>query len=216
MRTYVAPAGSIPTLEVPDLSTVRSLHLVGIGGSGMRNIARVLAARGHAVTGSDLKESGAVRSLREAGIAVTVGHAAGNVGAVDAVVTSSAIAEANPELVAARSRGVPVWTRAQALAALTVGSRTLAVTGTHGKTTTTSMLALVLERAGTDPSYVIGGEPNETGGGARSGSGDLFVVEGDESDGSFLLLRPEVGIVTNVEVDHVDFYRGGIEEIEAA
>jgi UDP-N-acetylmuramate--alanine ligase len=131
-------------------------------------------------------------------------------------VISSAIREGNPELVEARRRGLPVWMRAQALAAAAVGQRAIAVAGTHGKTTTTSMVALVLERAGLDPTYVIGGDPNETGSGARSGGGGVFVAEADESDGSFLLMRPAVGIVTNVEVDHVDFYPGGRDEIEAA
>ena len=216
MRPYVAPEGSIPTQAVPDLSTVRALHLVGIGGSGMRNMARLFAARGIVVSGSDLKESGAVRDLRAAGSVVAVGHDADNVGAVDAVVVSSAIGPRNPELLAAAARGIPVWSRAQALAAAAADRRTLAVSGTHGKTTTTSMLALILDRAGADPSFVIGGEPNETGGGARAGASDLFVVEADESDGTFLLLSPTVGVVTNVEVDHVDFYRGGRDEIEAA
>ncbi|MFM8999803.1 MAG: UDP-N-acetylmuramate--L-alanine ligase [Actinomycetota bacterium] len=213
---YVAPPGSIPTLDVPDLAGVAHLHLLGIGGSGMRNLAKLLAARGARVSGCDLKESNAVRGLRAQGVDVAVGHDPSHVTGADALVLSSAIAPTNREVAAARAAGLPLWTRAQALAAATVGRRTVAVTGTHGKTTTTSMIALVLERAGLDPSYVIGGEPNETGGGSRAGAGDLFVVEGDESDGSFLLLRPEIGIVTNVEVDHVDFYTGGRAEIEAA
>lgn len=213
---YVPPPGSIPTLEVPGLSGVRRVHMIGIGGAGMRNLARLLLARGVAVSGSDLKDSKGLVELREAGAEVSVGHAAAHVGDPDAVVASSAIREGNPELEEARRRGIPVWARAQALAAAAADRRTIAVAGTHGKTTTTSMVALVLERAGRDPTYVIGGDPNETGSGARSGGGDLFVAEADESDGSFLLLSPTVGIVTNVEVDHVDFYRGGREEIEAA
>ncbi len=213
---YVPPPGSIPTLEVPDLAPVRRLHLIGIGGAGMRNLAKLFLARGIVVSGSDLKDSAGLRALAELGAAVRVGHAAEQVGEPDAVVISSAIHASNPELVEARRRGIAVWTRAQALAALAAGTRSIAVSGTHGKTTTTSMIGLVLERAGADPTYLVGGEPNESGSGARSGSSDLFVAEADESDGSFLLMRPEVGIVTNVEVDHVDFYRGGREEIEAA
>jgi UDP-N-acetylmuramate--alanine ligase len=213
---YVPPPGSIPTLEVPELSSVRRVHLVGIGGAGMRNLAKLFLARGIAVTGSDMKESTGLRELEDLGARVSVGHARGQVGDPDVVVVSSAIREQNPELVEARRRGVPVWARAQGLAALAGNGRTIAVAGTHGKTTTTSMVGLVLERAGKDPTYLVGGEPNESGSGARSGRSDLFVAEADESDGSFLLLQPEVGIVTNVEVDHVDFYRGGREEIESA
>ena len=213
---YVPPPGSIPTLEVPDLAPIRSMHLIGIGGAGMRNLAKLFLARGIAVTGSDLKDSTGLRALERLGAEVWVGHAAEQLGAPDAVVVSSAIHDSNPELVEARRRGVPVWARAQALAALARDARAIAVAGTHGKTTTTSMIGLVLERAGLDPTYLVGGEPNESGSGARSGSGDLFVAEADESDGSFLLLRSEIGIVTNIEVDHVDFYRGGREEIEAA
>jgi UDP-N-acetylmuramate--alanine ligase len=190
--------------------------MVGIGGAGMRNLARLLLARGIAVSGSDLKESKGLLELAEAGAAVAVGHAAGQVGDADALVISSAIRENNAELAEARRRGIPVWMRAQALAAAAADHRTIAVAGTHGKTTTTSMVALVLERAGLDPTYVIGGDPNETGSGARSGAGEVFVAEADESDGSFLLMRPAVGIVTNVEVDHVDFYPGGLQEIEEA
>ncbi|GIV00795.1 MAG: UDP-N-acetylmuramate--L-alanine ligase [Actinomycetota bacterium] len=215
-RAYVPPPGSVPTLPVPSLQGVRRLHLIGIGGAGMRNLAKLLIARGIEVSGSDLKDSAGLRELERLGARVHVGHAAERVGEPDALVVSAAIRETNPELVEARRRGIPVWTRAQALAALAAGARCVAVAGTHGKTTTTSMVALVLERAGLDPSYLVGGEPNETGSGARSGGGGIFVAEADESDGTFLLLRPEIGIVTNVEVDHVDFYRGGREEIEAA
>jgi UDP-N-acetylmuramate--alanine ligase len=213
---YTPPPGSIPTLEVPDLSSVRRVHMIGIGGAGMRNLAKLFLARGIAVTGSDMKDSKGLVELREAGAVVVVGHDARNLGDPDAVVVSSAIRAQNPELAEARLRRIPVWARAQALAAAARGKRTVAVAGTHGKTTTTSMVALVLEEAGKDPTYVIGGDPNESGSGARSGGGEAFVAEADESDGSFLLLRPAVGIVTNVEVDHVDFYRGGRGEIEAA
>ena len=213
---YTPRPGTIPTLPVPDLGAVRRIHMIGVGGAGMRNLARLFLARGIEVTGSDLKDSTGLGELREAGANVVVGHAAEHVGEPDAVVISSAIRENNPELAHARSRGIPVWARAQALAAAATGSRAIAVAGTHGKTTTTSMIAHVLQRTGSDPTYVIGGDPNETGSGARSGSSDLFVAEADESDGSFLLMRPEIGIVTNVDVDHVDFYPGGRGEIEDA
>ena len=182
----------------------------------MRNLAKLLMARGISVTGSDLKESRGLVELREAGATVWVGHTPEQVGTPDAVVISSAIGERNSELAEARRSGLAVWARAQVLAAAARGRRSIAVAGTHGKTTTTSMIAVILERAGLDPTFVIGGDLNEIGSGARAGAGDLFVAEADESDGSFLLMRPSIGIVTNVEVDHVDFYPGGRSEIESA
>jgi UDP-N-acetylmuramate--alanine ligase len=216
MSGYRPPHGSIPTLEVPDIADVRHVHMIGIGGAGMRNLARLFLARGVGVTGSDLKDSEGVQELRALGAAIATGHAGANLGDADAVVVSSAIRDDNPELVEARRRGIPTWARAQALAAAATDRREIAVAGTHGKTTTTAMIALVLERAGLDPTYVIGGEMNESGSGANAGSGELFVSEADESDGSFLLGRPAVGVVTNIELDHVDFYAGGLEEIEGA
>ncbi len=213
---YVPPEGAIPTLEVPALAGIRHVHMIGIGGAGMRNLAKLLLARGIRVSGSDLKESPGLEELRSAGASVWVGHDEARLGDPDAVVISSAIPTANVELAEARRRSIPVWARAQALAASAADRRQVAVAGTHGKTTTTAMIALVLERGGMDPTYVIGGDPNESGSGAHAGSGELFVTEADESDGSFLLGRPSIGVVTNVEVDHVDFYPGGLTEIEAA
>ncbi len=213
---YEPPPGSIPTLPVPDLAGVKAAYLIGIGGAGMSGLARLLLARGVRVTGSDLKASRALDELRAAGATVFVGHRGQQLGDPDVVVISSAIPPRNPELVAARRRGIPVLARAQVLAALAMGRRILAVSGTHGKTTTASMLSVVLDRAGLAPTFVVGGDLNEIGSGARAGTGDLFVAEADESDGSFLLLRPAVAVVTNVEEDHLDFYRGGRREIEAA
>ena len=213
--TYQPRPGSVPTLPVPDLSHVRRAHLVGIGGAGMSGIARLMLARGVVVTGSDLKASSGLDALRRLGASITVGHDAANVPDADVVVISSAIPPTNPELAAARTRGIEILMRAQALAALLGALRTIAVAGTHGKTTTTSMAADVLQRAGLDPTYVIGGELNESGSNARAGGGGIAVTEADESDGSFLLLRPSVGVVTNVEADHLDFYVDR-EEIEAA
>jgi UDP-N-acetylmuramate--alanine ligase len=213
---FRAPEGSIPTLDVPPLDGLRRVHLIGIGGAGMSGIARLLLARGIGVAGSDLKASRGLEDLRSAGARVAVGHDPANVtiggGSPDAVVISSAIPERNPELVEARRLGVPILRRAQVLAALAGGRRCVAVSGTHGKTTTTSMLSVILERAGADPSYVIGGDLNEIGSGARHGDGEWFVAEADESDGSFLLLRPDVAVITNVEDDHLDFYgdRAGV------
>ncbi|HEX5938062.1 MAG TPA: UDP-N-acetylmuramate--L-alanine ligase [Actinomycetota bacterium] len=216
MSGYRPPAGSIPTLDVPSLEGVRAVHLVGIGGAGMRNLARLFLARGIAVSGSDLKDSEGLRELAAAGATVRVGHDASALGDPDAVVVSSAIASENPEVAAARDRRIAVWARQQAIAAFARAHRSIAVAGTTGKTTTTSMIAAVVERAGLDPTYLIGGDLNESGSGARAGEGDLFVFEADESDGSFLLADPDVGVVTNVEVDHVDFYPGGEEELRAA
>ncbi|HXY72367.1 MAG TPA: UDP-N-acetylmuramate--L-alanine ligase [Actinomycetota bacterium] len=212
---FDAAPGSIPTLPVPDPAGWRHLHLVGIGGAGMRGIAEVLLARGVRVSGSDLKESAGLERLRAAGATIFVGHRAEQVDAPDAVVISSAVPAANSEARAARDRGIPVLMRAQVLAALTRGARTVAVTGTHGKTTTTSMVAVMLSRLGLDPTYVIGGDLNESGSGAGAGRGAYFVAEADESDGSFLLFRPEVAVVTNVEADHLDFY-GSPDRIERA
>jgi UDP-N-acetylmuramate--alanine ligase len=213
---YRPPEGSIPTLDVPTLQGVGSVHLIGIGGAGMRNLARLFLARGLDVSGSDLKASAGLEELRALGANVWVGHEAARLGEPDVVVISSAIASTNAELVAARGDGVRIWARQQALASLAAGRQAVAVAGTHGKTTTTSMVAAVLEAGGVDPTYLIGGDLNESGSGARSGSGELFVFEADESDGSFLLVRPAVGVITNVDVDHVDFYPGGRDEIEAA
>jgi UDP-N-acetylmuramate--alanine ligase len=215
VKEYVPPEGSIPTLEVPDLSTIHRVHLVGIGGAGMSGLARLFLARGVAVSGSDLKESTQLEELRMVGADVAAGHDVANLAEPDAVVVSTAIGPANPEVEEARRRGVPVLARAQVLAAMMRERRGIAVAGTHGKTTTTSMLAVILERAGLDPTYVVGGDLNESGSNARSGTGEVFLAEADESDGSFLLLQPEVAVVTNVEEDHLDFYADG-EEIEAA
>jgi UDP-N-acetylmuramate--alanine ligase len=216
MIRYAPPPGSIPTLGVPSLEQVRAVHLIGVGGAGMRNLARLFLADGLEVTGSDMKDSKGLRELRSLGADVWVGHDPARLASPDVVIVSSAIGGSNPELVAARARGIEVWARQQALAALASSRRAIAIAGTHGKTTTTSMVAVVLERAGLDPSYLVGGDLNESGSGARSGDGDLFVFEADESDGSFLLASPSIGVITNVDVDHVDFYPGGRDEIERA
>jgi UDP-N-acetylmuramate--alanine ligase len=181
----------------------------------MSGIARLLLARGVRVSGSDLKDSASLQALRAAGADVAVGHHRGAVDGADVVVVSSAIPEANVELREARAAGVEVLTRAEVLAGLMGGHRAVAVAGTHGKTTTTSMVAVMLSRLGMDPTFVVGGDLNESGSGAVHGSGDLFVAEADESDGSFLRYRPEVAVITNVEEDHLDHYRGRAEIEEA-
>ncbi|MDX6199153.1 MAG: UDP-N-acetylmuramate--alanine ligase [Actinomycetota bacterium] len=196
----------------PDIGTV---HLVGIGGAGMSGIARVLLARGVPVTGSDAKDSRAIAALRALGATVHIGHDASYVDGVDTVVVSSAIREQNVELRAAREHGLRVLPRAEALALLMAGRRGVAVAGTHGKTTTTSMLTVAAFHCGVDPSFAIGGDLNEAGSNAHHGSGDLFIVEADESDGSFLAYHPHAAVVTNVELDHIDHY-ADLAEVERA
>jgi UDP-N-acetylmuramate--alanine ligase len=180
--------------------------MIGIGGAGMSGIAEVLHNGGHVVTGSDLKESPYTRRLQNAGIAVYIGHAAHQVGDAEQVVISTAIPSTNPELLEARRRSIPVVPRAVALARILAGGRSVAVAGTHGKTTTTSMTTHVLKSLGEDPTALIGGELNDIGSNVVAGSSDLFVAEADESDKSLLYLEPQAAVVTNVEFDHPDFY----------
>ncbi|KAA1250375.1 UDP-N-acetylmuramate--L-alanine ligase [Mycobacterium simiae] len=192
----------------PELQRV---HLVGIGGAGMSGIARILLDRGGLVSGSDAKESRGVHALRARGALIRIGHDASSLdllpGGVTAVITTrAAIPKTNPELVEARRRGLPVLLRPVVLAKLMAGRTTLMVTGTHGKTTTTSMLIVGLQHAGRDPSFAVGGELGEAGTNAHHGSGDCFVAEADESDGSLLEYTPDVAVVTNIESDHLDFY----------
>ena len=197
------------------MSTEGRVHLVGIGGAGMSGIARVLLARGVAVSGSDAKDSRGLAALRALGAEVFVGHDAANIEGAGTVVVSNAIRDTNPELAAARASGQRVIKRAEALAELLVGHRAVAVAGTHGKTTTTSMLTVAAQHCGVDPSFAIGGDLNEAGSNAHQGAGDLFVVEADESDGSFLVYRPFAAVVTNVEPDHLDHY-GDAAAVDAA
>ena len=200
---------------MPETANVTSAHFIGIGGAGMSGIALVLHERGCRVTGSDLKSSHYVRELEAVGIDVRVGHDAATIDAVSpqVVVTSTAIPETNPEVVRARELGIPIWPRAKMLSYLSGASTTVAVAGTHGKTTTSSMVATMLDKMGLDPSFLIGGvvEGYDTNG--RNGSGEHFVCEADESDGSFLYLHPNVVVVTNIEADHLDHY-GTLENIE--
>src|SRR5580692_11475141 len=206
----VEPVSAIP------LDRLGRVHFVGIGGAGMSGIARIMLARGVWVSGSDRSPSAQLDELAGLGATVYVGHAAEHVAGVDTVVTTpSAIGDRNLEIIAARQLGIPVIPRAAALASIMTGKRGVAVSGTHGKTTTTSMLTTVLRHGGADPSYVIGGILTETSLGADEGSGELFVAEADESDGSFLMLSPEAAIVTCVEADHLDNY-AGLAEIEVA
>jgi UDP-N-acetylmuramate--alanine ligase len=199
----------------PDLSRPRRIHVIGAGGAGMSAIATVLVAMGHQVSGSDLKDSSALQRLRSLGVDVAVGHDASRVRGAELVAVSTAVPATNPEIVEAERLGIPVLRRAQVLAAITATRHTVAVAGTHGKTTTSSMLALILVEAGLRPSFVIGGDITEFGSGAAWGDGDWLVVEADESDGTFLDLDSRVGLVTSVESDHLDYY-GSLAAMEEA
>ena len=195
--------------DVPLVSDFGRVHLIGVGGAGMSVIAALLAARGLQVQGSDAKASAVLAALGDQGVTTWTGHDGAHVAGVDTIVISSAVRETNPELIAARSAGIRVLHRSQALAALMADSRAVAVAGAHGKTTTSAMLAVVLRAAGLDPSFAIGSSIATPAGhvsGGNLGSGDVIVVEADESDGSFLNYQPDIAIVTNVEPDHLDHY----------
>ena len=200
---------------VPSLPELGAVHFIGIGGAGMSGIARILLARGVRVSGSDRRDTPTLLALRALGARVEVGHDPAHLGEADTVVVSTAIRADNPELSTARERGLRVLPRAVALAAVMAGKRSIAVAGTHGKTSTTSMLTVAVQACGVDPSFAIGGDLNESGSNAHAGGGDVFVAEADESDRSFLLLAPFGGIVTNVEADHLDNY-GDLAAVEAA
>jgi UDP-N-acetylmuramate--alanine ligase len=196
--------------------------LIGIGGAGMSGVARIVLARGGSVSGSDAKDSAALRALRALGAKVAVGHAAGHLdqlgGDPTAIISTKAVHQTdphNPELVEGVRRGIPVIHRSQALAALMTGYRVACITGTAGKTSTTSMLTVALQRCGADPSFLIGGELAASGSGAHHGSGEIFVAEADESDGTFLAYSPDVAVVTNVEADHLD-HHGTVEAYTAS
>jgi UDP-N-acetylmuramate--alanine ligase len=185
---------------------IRHIHFVGIGGAGMSGIAEVLLNLGYRISGSDLSDSVTLRRLAGLGIATHVGHAAANIAGADAVVTSTAVQADNPEVIAAREKKIPVVPRALMLAELMRLKQGIAIAGTHGKTTTTSLVASVLAAAGLDPTFVIGGRLNSAGANAQLGSGDYIVVEADESDASFLNLLPVMAVVTNIDADHMETY----------
>ena len=195
---------------------VRRIHFVGIGGSGMSGIAEVLVNQGYQISGSDLAESAVMRRLAGLGIRIAVGHSAANVAKADAVVVSTAVKEDNPEVIAARERRIPVVPRAQMLAELMRIKQGVAIAGTHGKTTTTSLVASVLAAGGLDPTFVIGGRLNSAGANAQLGSGEFLVAEADESDASFLFLSPVVSVVTNIDADHMETYGHDFEKLKQA
>jgi UDP-N-acetylmuramate--alanine ligase len=205
----------VTPVEPAAVGELGRVHFVGIGGAGMSGIARILLARGVAVSGSDAAPSDLLDELAALGAVIHLGHDGANVGGADTLVVSSAIRPDNPELTEARRRGIRVLHRAAALGSAMLGRRGIAIAGTHGKTTTTSMLTTILRGCGADPAYVIGGILAETGLGAADGSGAEFIAEADESDGSFLMLSPQAAVVTCVEADHLDNY-GSLAEIEAA
>jgi UDP-N-acetylmuramate--alanine ligase len=205
--------GTIDTTGISAPESLRALHFIGIGGAGMSGIALVLRKRGYEVTGSDLKTSRYVTLLEEGGVPVAIGHSAGNLDHPDVVVISSAVPPHNVELQEALRRDILVVKRAQALAWLMELGRGVAVCGTHGKTTATSMMSRVLVEADMDPTFLVGGELNDLGSNARYGKGEFVVCEADESDGSLLLLQPEVAVLTNMELDHHSNYLH-VEDVE--
>ena len=194
---------------------IKNIHFVGIGGSGMSGIAEVLLNLGYRVSGSDMKESEVTLRLAKLGAQIHYGHKEGNVGNAQVVVTSTAVKADNPEVRAARKKKIPVIPRIEMLAELARLKYTIAVAGTHGKTTTTSMVAAILQEAGWDPTFIIGGRVKHLESGAKLGNGEFLVAEADESDGSFLKLSPAFGIITNIDNDHLDYHKN-IKNLRAA
>lgn len=194
--------------HVPEMRRIKRIHFVGIGGAGMSGIAEVLVNQGYVISGSDLKETEVTRRLADMGAKIFIGHHAANVDDADVVVNSSAVTEANPELIEARERRIPVVRRAEMLGELMRYRHGIAVAGTHGKTTTTSLIASILAESGKDPTFVIGGLLNSAGSNARLGESRYLVAEADESDASFMHLQPMVAVVTNIDADHMDTYGG--------
>lgn len=194
--------------SIPEMRRIRGIHMIGIGGTGMSGIAEVLVNLGYEVTGSDIRRSAVTDRLAAMGIKVFIGHGAGHIGQADVVVSSSAVSKDNPEIIAAREKRVPVVPRAEMLAELMRYRHGIAVAGTHGKTTTTSLIASVFGEAGLDPTFVIGGQLNSVGSNAQLGASRFLIAEADESDASFLHLQPMVTVVTNIEADHMDTYGG--------
>jgi UDP-N-acetylmuramate--alanine ligase len=201
--------------EIPPVAQLGHVHFVGIGGAGLSAIARLMAQQGVTVSGSDAIASPVVRALQVEGITCHVGHDAAHLDGVDTVIASTAVREDNPEIVEAQRRGLRLWPRSAGLRSVMHGRRTIAVAGTHGKTTTTAMLTCALIAAGAEPSFAIGAEVASLGANARLGASDLLVAEADESDGAFLVYEPEGAVVTNVDADHLDNY-GTVEAYAAA
>lgn len=212
------PAKQLPKrlIEIPEMRRIECIHFVGVGGAGMCGIAEVLVNQGYTVTGSDIKASAVTKRLESLGVRVFIGHDSQNVANADVVVVSSAIDKSNPEIVTALQAHLPVVRRADMLGELMRYRHAIAVAGAHGKTTTTSLLTMMLTEAGLDPTYVIGGKLNASGKNASLGSSRYLVAEADESDASFLSLRPMASIVTNIDEDHMDTYGGSFDRLKQA
>jgi UDP-N-acetylmuramate--alanine ligase len=205
---------TIKRYEVPEMRRIRRIHFIGIGGAGMSGIAEVLLNQGYEISGSDIRESSVTQNLVNKGARVFIGHSAENVAGADVVVNSSAVAASNPEMIGARELRIPIVRRAEMLGELMRYRHGIAVAGTHGKTTTTSLMAAVLAAAKQDPTFIIGGLVNSTGTNAQLGCSRYLVAEADESDASFLHLQPMVTIVTNIDADHMDTYGGDFSKLK--
>lgn len=200
---------------IPEMRRVKRIHFVGIGGAGMGGIAEVLVNEGYRLSGSDIAENAVTARLKRLGAAIFIGHSADQVEGADVVVVSTAIDASNPEILAAQERRIPIVRRAEMLAELMRYRHGVAVAGTHGKTTTTSLIASVYGQAERDPTFVIGGLLNSAGTNARLGKSRYLIAEADESDASFLHLQPMVSVVTNIEADHMDTYEGDFEKLKS-
>ena len=200
--------------SIPEMRRIKTLHFIGIGGAGMCGIAEVLQNQGYAITGSDIAESANTRRLRDLGATIFIGHAESNIDSADVVVYSSAVTLKNPEMRAAAAASLPLLARAEMLAELMRYRHSIAIAGTHGKTTTTGLLASVLAASGADPTFIIGGLLNSAGTNARLGESRYLVAEVDESDASFMHLQPMVAVVTNIEADHMGTYGGDFERVK--
>ena len=203
---YKSPGGMI--VDIPEMRRIQTIHFVGIGGSGMCGIAEVLMNQGYQISGSDIQASATTRRLEALGAVVFIGHEGSNVEEADVVVVSSAVNDENPEVIAAREARTPIVPRAEMLAEIMRYRHGIAIAGTHGKTTTTSLIASILGEAGLDPTFVIGGRLNSAGTNAKLGESRYLVAEADESDASFLHLTPMLSVVTNIEADHMHTYGG--------
>ncbi|MGQ9425997.1 UDP-N-acetylmuramate--L-alanine ligase [Gilvimarinus sp. F26214L] len=201
--------------EIPEMRRIRRIHFIGIGGAGMSGIAEVLHNQGYEISGSDLRESTTTLRLQEMGLTILIGHRVENVSGVDVVVNSSAVDESNPEIMAAREARIPIVRRAEMLAELMRYRHGIAVAGTHGKTTTTSLIASIFATADKDPTFVIGGLLNSAGSNAKLGTSRYLIAEADESDASFLHLQPMVAVVTNIDSDHMDTYEGDFAKLKS-
>ncbi len=206
--------GDLLAMQFPEMRRIRRIHFIGIGGAGMSGIAEVLLNQGYQISGSDLRESTVVERLQKMGAEVFIGHQMGNVIGADVVVNSSAVDENNPEIMSAREHRIPIVRRAEMLAELMRYRHGIAVAGTHGKTTTTSLITSILAAANLDPTFVIGGLVHSTGSNARLGTSQYLVAEADESDASFLHLQPMVSVITNIDADHMDTYEGDFSRLK--